>query len=262
MTDHRTTNDDRMASRLLQHASTDLTPDVERLVSHGVSRGRSLRRRRRVGTSLAAAAVIGVIGVAASVGPGLLRDDSSAPGFAEQTTPTPSPPTTPAAFEVRPSLTKIDADIAVAAEEIPSVVADLLGSGELGEIRQDATFPLVDEVQSKTVHFLWERTLTTVVIERADSLASCTAMVDPANQANGQPGGECVFVDGLETLTVEPETYDQVTSQGVSAWQHGYIVSVLSYNANEGKDVVPVTEVPPISLDELMMLASSEVWFD
>ena len=39
-----------------------------------------------------------------------------------------------------------------------------------------------------------------------------------------------------------PTTADQVTAQGVSAWVHGYIVTAISYNASEGKDVAPVTE--------------------
>ena len=256
--------EDRMASRLLQHATTDLTPDVDRLVSHGISRGRGLRRRRRVGTSLAAAAVIGVIGIAASVGPDLVGGNATAPGpgFAQQTTSTPEPP---APKETAPSTTQplpIDAALAVPAAQVPATFDELLADGTPGEILKNDSLPFLDKPQHQIVHFLWEGTITTFSIERADSLATCEELVDPVNQANGEPGGECVFIDGLETLSYGPDTYDGVTSQGTMVWQHGYIVSALSYNALEGKDVEPVSEQPPISLDDLIAVASSQVWFD
>ena len=45
-------------------------------------------------------------------------------------------------------------------------------------------------------------------------------------------------------------------------WQHGYIANAISYNAPEGKDVAPVVDAPPISLEKLTEIASSEVWFE
>ena len=91
------------------------------------------------------------------------------------------------------------------------------------------------------MHFMYDGTLTTVVIERADSLASCADMVDPANQPDGKPGGTCEVVDGVLLLASARTKADQVTAQGVSAWVHGYVVTAISYNAAEGKDVAPVT---------------------
>ncbi len=46
-------------------------------------------------------------------------------------------------------------------------------------------------------------------------------------------------------------------------WQHGYVVSVISYNANarQGRRAESL-DVPPIRSSELTELASSEVWFD
>ncbi len=224
-------SEDRMASRLLQHATTDLTPDVDRLVSHGISRGRGLRRRRRVGTSLAAAAVIGVIGIAASVGPDLVGGNATAPGpgFAEQTTSPPSPYAEAAPGTPRPL--PIDAALAVPAAQVPATFDELLAEGTPGEILENDSLPFLDKPQRQIVHFLWDETLTTFSIEPADSLATCAELVDPVNQPDGQPGGECVFIDGLETLSYGPDTYDGVTSQGTMVWQHGYVVSALSYNA-------------------------------
>jgi hypothetical protein len=45
-------------------------------------------------------------------------------------------------------------------------------------------------------------------------------------------------------------------------WQHGYVVSAISYNAPHGKDVPTILDAPPISTEQLTELASSEVWFE
>ena len=37
--------------------------------------------------------------------------------------------------------------------------------------------------------------------------------------------------------------------------------TAMSYNAAEGKDVAPLTDAPPISLDQLTEIANSDVWF-
>ena len=68
-------------------------------------------------------------------------------------------------------------------------------------------------------------------------------------------------MDGLEVLTMPPTTADQVTAQGVWVWRHGYVVDAISYNAAEGKDVAPLMDAPPISLDQLTEIARSDVWF-
>lgn len=255
-------------SAYLRDATDDLAVDTDRIVSGGVARGRTLRRRRRVGTTLAAAAVVGVIGVAASVGPGLLDRDASSPaGFASGgTTPIATPSATPSETPTKqPQQSEplpVDRQITVSAALIPTILSDASRwDGEVSEPLEDETFPLVDEPDEKVVHFLFEGTLATFVIERADTLATCSEMVDPANQPDGEPGGECVFVDGLETLSWGPTVGDGVTSQGVSVWQHGYVVSALSYNAADGKDVPTVTDEPPVSLDKLMAAASSDTWF-
>ena len=52
-----------------------------------------------------------------------------------------------------------------------------------------------------------------------------------------------------------------MTAQGATAWRHGYEVSVLSYNAADGKDVTPVMTDPPIDLDTLTAIATSEAWY-
>lgn len=261
MTDPIDQTEHQQASLLLRHATSDLTPDVDRLVAHAITRGRRQRRRRRVGTSFAAVAVIGVIGLAASVGPGLLRDDatsSSGVGFADDTTSPDPAPTTPEATESdagEPPYVPIDALVTVSAEDMPSVAAALLPEGVLGPTLKGPPFGITDLPQEKIVHFLWDGTLTTLIIERADSLVSCDAQAAEATDS------ECVTEGGVQLLRTGPTTADQVTAQGVSAWVHGFIVTAMSYNAADGKDVAPVTDVPPISMADLTMLATSDVWF-
>ena len=43
--------DDTGVTELLRRASDGLTPDVDRLVSGGITRGRSRQRRARIGTA-------------------------------------------------------------------------------------------------------------------------------------------------------------------------------------------------------------------
>jgi hypothetical protein len=249
---------DHQLETLFRDSSADLSPDVVDLVAGGIARGRARRRRQGVGAALAAVAVVGVIGVAASVAPGLVDDRDSAPAFVAA--PDPVKP------KERPDVTTprqdIDAELAVAATDIPAEVASVVSPGDLpqaleklGPILQDDTFPLVDTAREKIVHFRWEGTLTTFIIEPASGLGTCQEFA-------AQGDGACEVVNGLETLTWGPTTADQDTAQGVQVWQHGYAVSAISYNAPDGKDVPPTMADPAISLDDLTALAASEVWFE
>ena len=159
----------------------------------------------------------------------------------------------------------VDARIAVAAADIPATVAGLLPAGALGETLLDPPYGVTDLEQEKIVHFLWEGTLTSMVIERADRLASCEEQAAPDTMPDGtvgEPTSVCAVEGGVELLSEGPATNDQVTAQGVSAWVHGFIVTAMSYNAADGKEVPPVTGVPPISMDDLTMLATSDGWFE
>lgn len=245
-------DDEQRAAALLRTSTSTLVPDVDRLVADGLARGRRHRRRRAVGTALAAAAVVGVIGTVASVAPRLGTDPAPRPdvGFADggPTTSSPTPTSTPT---VDPD--RIDALVAVSAEDAPSVVGNLLGI-DVGPIRREAPYGVRDARQEKIVHFDIDGMLTTFSIERADSLASCSAMATPA-------GRTCDRLDGHDIDRLAPSHLDGVTAQGISYWNHGYIVSVLSYNAAEGKESPELAPTPPLSLDQLEQLATSEVWF-
>ena len=268
----------RRASELFHGATTDFAPDVDRIVQGGVARGRTLRRRRRVGTSLAAVAVVGILGVAASAGSELIGDAEPAPiGLAETDTaaddatdapPTESPTAPPSTSMPRGALPPgayttlpIDTLVVVSAADVPGVIGELVPGGTVGEPLEDPPYGVSDLRQKKVVHFLYDGTLRTFSIERADTLATCAEQVDPANQADGEPGGECVEQDGVTLLTWGSDTVDGVSAQGVSAFVHGYVVSALSYNAAAGKDVTPVLAEPALSMQELTTIVTSEEWF-
>ncbi|WP_139982230.1 hypothetical protein [Nocardioides litoris] len=260
-------NDHHPASRLLRDATDglehDLAVDVDRIVRGGTARGRTLRRRRRVGTALAAAAVVGVIGVAAGVGPTLLGGEArTAPEYADQpvTEPvtTPTPTAEPTEAPVTPPAGQVDALVTVSAYDVPGIVGRELG-GTVSDPLTQAPYGVSDERQDKMVHFRYDGTLTTVGIERADGLASCEALVDPADQPDGQPAGRCETRDGV-LLLLHDETADGVTSRSVWAWRHGYVVSLVSYDSPDGR-AEPVAPAPPISEADAVRLVTSEVWF-
>ena len=80
-------------TELLRRASDDLAPDVDRLVSGGITRGRSRQRRARIGTTVASLAVIGVVGGLAVVVPQIGGADSARdPGIATDGARAPSRP--------------------------------------------------------------------------------------------------------------------------------------------------------------------------
>ena len=236
-------------SQLLREATHDLAPDVDRLVAGGVTRGHTLRRRRRITTTLVAAAVVGVIGTAASVAPGLLdRGDDAGRGLpVDSDSPPSAEPSRPRGA--------IDALITVSAEDFPAVVAERLPELDVGGLRKESGFPLVDERQEKVAFFDVEGTLASVQIGRADSVATCEQQAAQSDELR------CEVVDGVELWTYGPATAEGVTYQSVTATVHGFNVTADSYNAAEGKDVPIVTDVPPISIAQLTALATDGVWF-
>lgn len=267
MTDHDLdTTLDPAVRHGVRAATDDLMPDVERLVRGGAARGRTLRRRRRIGTSLATVAAIGVIGAVASVGPGLLEDDAPTPVAVADRGAAPADGLESAGA---PAPTQSSYDLAVSAGDAPARIAELIGEGDLGAVQKGGTFQFVDEPERKIVHFLWDGTLTTFDIERsagdADPLDSCEKALDPSYRppgADASARGECVQVDAGVLLHSGPDHADGVIAQGATFWTHDYVVTVLSYNAPDGKDVAPTLAAPAISLPDAERIVRSDVWFD
>lgn len=263
--------DEQRASKLFHDATIDLAPDADRLVLGSLSRGRALRRRRRLQASLAGVAAVGILGLAVNGGSHLIGSDAGRDPdqFLDSPSAEASPSATPTAARSRETSTlpegatttmPIDARVVVAAREVPGVVAELVPTVNVGEVLEEPD-GVADLRQKKVVHFVVDGTLTTFAIERADTLATCAELVDPADQPDGEAGGRCVEHEGVTLLLWGPETGDGVTAQGVMAFVHGYVVSATSYNATDGKGVAPILDAPPLSMDDLTTIVTSDRWF-
>ena len=238
---------------LLRRASDDLVPDVDRLVSGGISRGRSRQRRARIGTTIASLAVFGVVGGLAVVVPQMDGADSARdPGIATDGPTATEAPTTPAATDAA-----IPRGLAgIHAGQIPAIVNELLGTTLAGQPR--ANDAVVDEPDQKFVAFPYGGMHTTVGMNTVlePDLADC-------NKEARRIEGSCArLADGTVQQVWGPTLADRVTCQGVSVFRHGYTVWVTSCNAAEGKESEPLAPQPPLSIDDLLVIAGSEVWFE
>ena len=239
---------DGQLATLLRDSTAGLDPDVAELVAGGIERGRTTRRRRNLGTALGTIAM-GVVVVALAVAPGL--GDSSSPEkgtVADQPNDNAKPNQPKAKNGPTP-----DAALAVAAEDVPAMFEELLPSGDAGPVLTVHPYPVVNEPDQRIAHFPFDGTLTTFIIEPATGMGTC--------QEQATPPATCARVDGQDVLTSPPTEGDQVTAQSISVWVHGYIVTAMSYNAAEGKEVAPLTDAPPISLEQLTEIATSDRWF-
>lgn len=253
---------DSGVGRIFQRATDHLQPDVDRLVAGGLDRGRARRRRGHLaGTAVAVVATFGVIGAGAAVLPQLGPDAATdIPVAAGGGTPTPTPAPTPSPSPT-PTRSPDSSHLSepglptVAAADIPRRLGELVHGHQVGGPLTHHPYPLVDADSEKTVHFLVDGMLTTVVISRA----SASLAYDCADESTV----ECSTpADGAVVQVAKPTTNDQVTMQSVLAIGETWMVDVLSYNAADGKDVAPIQPEPALSEDELVKLATSEAWFE
>ena len=266
-------NDHPTPTELLDRATTGLAPDVDRLVAGGIARGRRTQRRRRAGATLAAVAVFGVIGAAASLvphpdgrsGSTPVADDtgtptaSATPSQAPSASASPSlPPQTTTSAPATPASPPAGTTdrVTVTAQQVPSTVEELLGRQGAGPLRTGPAYGSVSELRRVIAHFSWRGTLASVVVEpfEGDAQQACEQSVGPHYTCTADAAGHPMLLWG-------PTTGDGVAAQGATVWRDGFEVSVLSYNAAEGKNAPPVFEQPPLTRDDLSLLASSDAWF-
>lgn len=248
-------------TQLMDRARPVISADVDRLLAGGVSRGRRSLRLRRAATGLLTAAAVGAVATGLAVIPGSAGQDRRELQVATSEAPSVSEPTEAAG----PPPQRPDRTLAVAAVDMPAEVAQL-ADGDLGPILHDEQHPIIDEPQRRIVHFDWDGTLTTLTIEPAHRRAACEEQAAQANTGNVE-GADCAAVDGLDTLIWPANGQATTMAHGVSVWNHGYIVSALSYRAADGKnqdgseDVNPLMDEPALSIEELIKIAQSDVWF-
>lgn len=225
---------------LLRRATDDLRPDIDQLVAAGLTRGRSRQRRNRIGTAVATLAVFGVIGVGATVvplgaGPDSARDPVR-PATSTTATPTPEPSSGP---------------LAVAAADIPATVDEILGTSLAEPVLPDSLFPVNDTASIKTANFLYDGMLTTVVIDRdPDAVIPCDN--EPCPPAT----------DGSVLMEFGPTPSGESEELGVLVWRQGFGITVNSYSSNEEIGSAALADDPPLSKEQVLAIASSEVWFN
>ncbi|MEO5664327.1 MAG: hypothetical protein ABIR39_13680 [Nocardioides sp.] len=262
------TGPDNGVDLLLRRATDNLRPDVDRLVAGGITRGRTRQRRARIGTAVAAVAVFGVIGAAAAVVPlGGSPDSARHTDIASDPTTTSTTPPAPVEDtkaqkkedrELREVPAPLTATLAVGVADFAQTIASLAPGHEVTQPLTETSYPLVDEVEEQIAHFGVDGMLATVTIMRSSSAFEweCRQGAELGNRVCTQ------LADGAWQQVWGPDTADQVTAQGVTVWRHGFAVSVLSYNAAEGKDLAPLQPEPALSLAELTAIATSDVWFN
>lgn len=250
---------------LLRRTADDLVlPDVDRLVAGGVSRGRTRRRRARIGTAVASVAVIGVVGAAAAVVPRLGGEVDSArdPRPPQPATSGPtagSPDVAPPADVLRPL---------VPPNEMAQTIRDMTGASDVHEVFVDESgkdLPRLfyGSVRSGFVSFRirWYNN-PLVVADGGQPLAPshiCETAVEP----------DCTTLsDGSRLLR---EDVRQSGGTGVPptflersltlATDDGWQIDVIAYNSTGEKEGVVVAPEPVLTMAEMEALATSDAWY-
>ncbi|HET8716603.1 MAG TPA: hypothetical protein VFM50_02540 [Nocardioidaceae bacterium] len=263
------TNHDTGVDRIFHEATHRLNPDVDRLVAGGLERGRVRRRRHLAGTAVAAVATVGVIGVGAAVVPQLTTgpagdlpvasgETSSTVAASPSVPPSATPTPPPASESPAPDTTHLGetAGPTVHAADIPGLVDQLVPGHDVGEPLMQPPYGVSDAPDDKTVHFEVDGMLTTVII----GPASPTLAYDCADEAVV----DCrTLPDGTVVQVSVPTVNDGVTMQEVIALGDAWMVSVLSYNADDRpKSSEPLQDAPALDEEELVTLATSDAWFE
>ncbi len=254
-------------TELLRRASDDLTPDIDRLVSGGIARGRSRRRRARIGTTVASLAVIGVVGGLVAVVPPLggsdsprdpaIATDAASPATA---TPTPDPDVAPSADLLRPL---------VPPAEMREVLRTLTGASQVRSVDVDESgkdlprlyYATVDGAQVSFSIRWYNNPL--VVEDGGQPLA-------PSNVCEPGPDQDCTTLpDGSRLLREEvrpgggtgvPDTFLErsLTLATYDGWQ----ISVIARNTTDEKQGDVVAAEPVLTMAEMQALATTDAWFE
>lgn len=268
--------DDEFAA-LAHRATHDLTTDVASVVADASRRGRRDLRRRRIGSAFVAAGLTAAV----TVGVATLPDWNSEPTpVAEEGPGFASAPSGSSSLGPYQQPAAPDRPITIDAEDVPRLVGEAVGAQEIGPLLDEHPYPLIAEDQEMILHFRLDGALTTVVISPADAQGSCQSMAEPEKMpklkgakgtaADGPkaPKIDCHTVDNIEVAAVTTGTVGSALKvRSVMAWNHGYRIDVVSYNAAAGKNAdgsedVPILREQLVDAATLVELATSEAWFE
>lgn len=259
------TTPDHRVDLLLRRSAADLPlPDVERLVADGVARGRTRRRRARVGTAVASVAVIGVVGAAATVAPRLGGEVDSArdprPVRPAASVPTAgAPDVAPPADVLRP-LVGPDAMLLTLKTLSGASRLDWASIDRGSADRQRLYHVIVDGAQV-SFRFRWYnnplvvedggRPLSPDFLCEPGPDVDCTTLPDGSRllRQEAYPSGGAGVPDAVQERTVTLATWD--------GWQ----VDVIATNTPAEKSGEVVADEPVLTLAELTALATSGDWY-
>lgn len=260
-------------NNMLEDAASRLSVDVDALVAGGLARGRRLRRRRQVlagAGSVAAVAVLGIgsVAVAQQLGSRPVAVPGAGPSSAA---PTPTGTTTaiPPRLAAGTHATYVggtDARLALGADQIHARLSGMLAGGAVGPILTQAPYPVVSSGTDRIEHFTYNGSLVSFIINAAAGSESCESLAVNADPRAGYSA--CRTVGDSKIVT--EQTSGAFALNSAIAWHHGYQISVLSYAAGpsgsanpamDGKKMQRVSDHPPISVDQLVQIATSDAWF-
>ncbi|MEJ7833165.1 MAG: hypothetical protein WKF79_09640 [Nocardioides sp.] len=245
---------------ILMHDSTaDLAPDVASLIEGGVARGQGRRRRRRIGTTLGAVVVIGVIAAGAAIAPTLPGGAPDAAPRESQVANDPEP--TPSADEPSRTPQPERRSLAVKAAQIPGVFTEVFpGAVEEAVDEANGTGGYLDQgPKAQIAHFRWNGYLMTVGLTSGGiSVADACRNLEDGYFCNERQDGTTL----LSWTDTGPAVDGGVAGRGVSLFTtDGWEVFAISYNAADAKDSPVLAEEPPFTLDQLEQVATSNAWF-
>ncbi|WP_107767544.1 hypothetical protein [Nocardioides terrigena] len=248
---------------LLRQAAQDLAlPDVDRLVAGGVTRGRTRRRRARIGTTFASVAVVGA---AALVVPQLLGGDPQTARDPRPIQPATSGPTAgspdvaPPADVLRPL---------VPPNEMAQTIRDVTGASDVHEVFVDESgkdLPRLfyGSVRSGFISFRIRWYNNPLVVEDGGQPLAPSHICEPAVEP------DCTTrSDGSRLLR---EDVRQSGGAGVPptflersltlATDDGWQIDVIAYNCTGEKEGVVVAPEPVLTMAEMEALATSDAWY-
>ncbi len=237
----------REALDLLERATDDLPLDLEGVVTGGVRRGRVRRRNRRVRTTLAAAAVVGAVGLGVTLLP--LGGSGGGDGSEVAVEPTVGPSQTTAPPSSAPSPRVFTAP----AKDFASIVAGLAGIQDVEGPLTEPPYGVADGPDEWSAFFRLNGALTSAYVRAGDPAGnqkSCRQSFD-----------NCRLVGEAWVGSNAGGPQDGVSYNSATAWSDGYEISVGSYNAAEGKESPVLSEGPQLTPDVLEQMVLDDVWF-